>query len=135
MLQFIYCLVGKGIGYLLFLAWDELDKFCKYWNWSTETEIARYLVVFYKRFQRLQTILSNIRLRHERMGLGWESSSDTNCCIVCRRYKWRYVLILQLILWFTQGFSSGLYPFYRDENGNPRTPRDEFGRPPRDASG
>jgi len=33
------------------------------------------------------------------------------------------------------GFSSGLYPFYRDENGDPRTPRDGFGRPPRDASG
>ena len=28
-----------------------------------------------------------------------------------------------------QVFSPGLYPFFRDENGLPRTPRDQFGRP------
>lgn len=33
-----------------------------------------------------------------------------------------------------QAFSPSLFPFYRDENGDPRTPRDEFGFPPFDQS-
>ncbi|XP_019850941.1 PREDICTED: leishmanolysin-like peptidase [Amphimedon queenslandica] len=33
------------------------------------------------------------------------------------------------------GFSSSLYPWYRDENGNPRTRRDANGNPPTDANG
>lgn len=28
-----------------------------------------------------------------------------------------------------QGFSSALYAFFRDQQGNPRTPRDDFGLP------
>ena len=30
------------------------------------------------------------------------------------------------------GFSASLYAFYRDEKGQPRTPRDESGKPPID---
>ncbi|XP_019850942.1 PREDICTED: leishmanolysin-like peptidase [Amphimedon queenslandica] len=33
------------------------------------------------------------------------------------------------------GFSDNLYPWYRDENGNPRTRRDANGNPPTDANG
>ena len=33
-----------------------------------------------------------------------------------------------LLLW-QQAFSSGLYPYWRNESGAPRTPRDRFNRP------
>ena len=34
-----------------------------------------------------------------------------------------------------QGFSASLYPWYRDENGNPRTQRHANGNPPTNANG
>ena len=34
-----------------------------------------------------------------------------------------------------QGFSDNLYPWFRDENGNPRTSRDATGSPPMDLNG
>lgn len=40
----------------------------------------------------------------------------------------RNIIIVKLL----QVFSPGLYPFFRDENGLPRTPRDQFGFPPFD---
>ena len=49
------------------------------------------------------------------------------CMYVCTQ-----VFSYNNVLFIFQGFSSNLYPFWRDENGNPRTPRDNNGFPPFD---
>ena len=48
-------------------------------------------------------------------------------CLATLYYK-DYHYSVPLVM---QAFSSGLYPYFRDENGNPRTGRDQFGFPPK----
>ena len=58
-------------------------------------------------------------------------------CMQVHMYVCMYVclytgIFLYNLLFIFQGFSSNLYPFWRDENGDPRTPRDSNGFPPFD---
>ena len=53
-------------------------------------------------------------------------------CMQVHMYVCTQVFSYNNLLFILQGFSSSLYPFWRDENGDPRTPRDSNGFPPFD---